>query len=428
MRVAAGSPLARFFFVVVSLLLAASAAAGPPPFPSPPPPAALQSDTTRPADTVQAPGPDAREPEAPVREQIDVREEEILVKLPPGVHGFQVEEEDLLVRVGGFASTPVKVAALAEGEAVTVLYFDLTAHQPESAALAALALAKRVERLTWLGTVEVVVADPEPRTLLEPTRDATGLVAKLAEVAKLARRAVRERYGTRRPTDDGAAWQRLRNWVLEQPRGGPRFLLLSLEPFPPDPREHSALQEGAPVAPTARVQRVLRCARTLAASGWVTVHLSLRPGELKRKQGERFYFDTLPEDLQRDYLDLTDVGWWLWRKVQGRSGKWRVEDPRQFVLATSVEGAAAVAVVRETGGEIVTYETVLAQALDELQDRVRVWYPVDAGPRGAVFEELGDVRRQLLPVDVLYLPDGRNLRTRRWTLAPEAEDGEGPPA
>lgn len=71
-----------------------------------------------------------------------------------------------------------------DGEPWTiVIYFDRRLVNPADASWAAGELFAAAERLTGLGTVEVVAADPEPQPLAEPTRDADRLASALAEIA-----------------------------------------------------------------------------------------------------------------------------------------------------------------------------------------------------------------------------------------------------
>ncbi len=72
----------------------------------------------------------------------------------------------------------------ASGEPWTiVLYFDLTFANLPGVAWAATELAFAAERLTALGAVSVVFADPNPREVLAATRDAEQLGGVLAELA-----------------------------------------------------------------------------------------------------------------------------------------------------------------------------------------------------------------------------------------------------
>lgn len=64
-----------------------------------------------------------------------------------------------------------------------VIYFDRALSGPAEASWAAGELFEAAGRLTDLGAVEVIVADPEPKTLLDPTRDSELLASVLAEIA-----------------------------------------------------------------------------------------------------------------------------------------------------------------------------------------------------------------------------------------------------
>lgn len=71
-----------------------------------------------------------------------------------------------------------------DGEPWTVvLYFDLTLTSPFEIGWAASELMAEAARLTALGNVEVIVADPVPHRTLAPTRDTETLQAVLSEMA-----------------------------------------------------------------------------------------------------------------------------------------------------------------------------------------------------------------------------------------------------
>lgn len=64
-----------------------------------------------------------------------------------------------------------------------VVWLDLALSDTATIRWTANHLARHAEALTALGTVEVVIADPEPRSLLSPTRDGAILAGVLSQVA-----------------------------------------------------------------------------------------------------------------------------------------------------------------------------------------------------------------------------------------------------
>ena len=89
-----------------------------------------------------------------------------------------------------------------------VIYIDRALASNHSIRWAAMELAERVDRLTALGEVEVVVADPEPRRALAPTRDPRLLDGALSGIF-LA------------PADSADLIVRREEYLLDHPRGPP---------------------------------------------------------------------------------------------------------------------------------------------------------------------------------------------------------------
>lgn len=356
---------------------------------------------------------DAEAPAGEVFEEIDVREGETLLDLPPKLGRLgRIDADDFLVRVGGETRTPVKLERLGAGEAHLALYFDLTAPDPRPAQLAALTLADRADTLAGMGSVEVVVADPEPEVLQPPTRDRYLLEAALAEVAARQRRRSRPAF-TVHGGADPERWNGVVEWAEASKASGPRFLFLVIEGFQPEPEEVAALaggRSGEALAATpaegpevsARVARVRRAARALAAVGWVTVPVVLseddlapqvaRPIEVKDWRGETAYG-----------IDFLPVASMLWRKLRGRSGAPPPDDEEEYRTHTTPVNLPLLVLVRETGGEIVGHTDLLDRTLDDLKDRWRLWYPAEAPGGGAP-------RR----LEVIYAEDGRRMHGRRW--------------
>ena len=182
-----------------------------------------------------------------------------------------------------------------------VVYVDRVLASNHTVRWAAMELAERVDLLTELGEVEIVVADPEPRRLLAATRDGelvdgalSGVFLAPAGAAHLVRRreehlidpprgppagsgiagrqAEEERLLVRRQTD------RLLGWLVEsEPPTSRRAVLLVGDGWDERPEEFYARADGPaaapPVAPrTADPAREL--GETLAAYGWIVAPLA----------------------------------------------------------------------------------------------------------------------------------------------------------
>lgn len=352
---------------------------------------------------------DAAEPPADqVSDEIDVREAEVLLDLPPRLgRALSLSADDFGVVVGGRHLRPVKLQRMGRGEAHLAVWFDATGPDPHPVQLAAFTLAERAEVLTGMGAVEVVLADPEPRTVLEPTRVAENLRRALAGVAAEMRLRRRPAY-TVRGGGDPEIWERAAAWAAASPVRGPRFLFLVTRGFLPDPAELDALGDGAAVAPapTPRVERARRAARGLAAAGWVTVPVSLTDAELERRTERPF--ELMGYDDKPAYgINLVPLIQKLVRKIRGRSTSQPVDDEEEFRFHTAPENVPLVALARETGGEVLGYPTQLDRTLDDLKDRWRLWYRADP------------LTAELQTLEVIHLGDGRRMRTPRWVAARE---------
>ena len=93
---------------------------------------------------------------------------------------------ELESRVDGVSRSVVAVEPPEGGEPWrVVLYFDTALSDENQVRWAAEVLVQRLDRLRELGEVELVVADPEPRTLVSPEADAAALEEAVARLALL---------------------------------------------------------------------------------------------------------------------------------------------------------------------------------------------------------------------------------------------------
>ncbi len=202
---------------------------------------------------------------------------------------------------------PLPVVALAPGGVDEepwrlVVYIDRVLSSNHTIRWAVMELAERARWLADLGEVEIVVAEPEPRRALAPTRDRQLIDDSLsgvflepagtaelilrreefliqhpreqprADSAELARRAGRqERLLLRRQTD------RLLGWLVEsEPPTSRRAVLLVGDGWDLRPEEFYASPGTAP-ATRDLGRETAELAETLAAYGWVVAPLAPPP-------------------------------------------------------------------------------------------------------------------------------------------------------
>jgi len=98
---------------------------------------------------------------------------------PPGAADVRIEVDGRTL-----PAVAVDPAPANRGDApwTVLLYFDLALSDRSQTSWAAELLTHHLDELTRLGTVELVVADPEPRTVVSPTRDTASLDAVLSRM------------------------------------------------------------------------------------------------------------------------------------------------------------------------------------------------------------------------------------------------------
>jgi hypothetical protein len=204
---------------------------------------------------------------------------------------------ELEARVDGALRPVVGVEAPGEGGPWRiVLYFDLALSDEHQVAWAAEVLSARLPELLAAGEVELVVADPEPRTAVSAPGDAEVLAEALGRLALLPRgddTLVEHRLGVLRELEElgpeltaeevpTEAWEALLAEEATLVRSSLDALLLALEERSRDgpSRRCVLLATGgfdlaAPPSPLR--ETVAGLGRTLAAYGWLTVPLLAPP-------------------------------------------------------------------------------------------------------------------------------------------------------
>lgn len=381
------------------------------------------------------------------RGDVLVREVELIFELPelktrkPG-RPVDLKAEDLIVTedgiprevmrvgpvVGGFLPGPDDRLVPAPAWGV-VLYFDGLLASADTQFQAALALAERAAELTRMGTVAVVIADPEPRQVLAPTRNTQDVERALGAISGEARvrrdrvasegRALRTLPDLRRQSD------RLLTHVAGRDSGGPRALFLVADGFDLTPREVNRLaaagqgREGQAGQAAAHVSRETilppitalfeETARTLSAYGWVTVSLPLRKDGLGRENNQ-------PSDTER--IRQTTAGRQGAERMDGLPPVISFEKPDRSTLRYEgvvdafVQRASAplMALAHATAGTMIAFDEQVEPALKGLSDRWHLYYATPDAVDG-----------QVRPVEVRLRGSAQPLRTRRWVRSSTPE-------
>jgi hypothetical protein len=378
-------------------------------------------------------------------EKVLVREIEVIVELPDTLRGSRrkaLGPQDFQVLEDGRFRQVEKASPVAAGEAGAwrlVLYFDRVLADPETVFFTANTLAQQAAKLTGLGSVDLVIADPQPRVALADSRDPKALQQALIDLAAQAQRQRGAALPGRQPagargtagSPTAAAGQpaqgpgaakpsgqpvaappgrgpaaaappepqvvrrqedRLISLVAARPSGGPRALVLVADGF------DTSRSGGAADSATAAVAE--EPARTLAAYGWITIAAPMRRQELGIEHREM-------TDVER--IRQSNAG----REAPGSSVPPEIlpqaaPDSRlkyEGVLSLFVEPSSATltAMASATAGTVVGYPGQLSAALAGLAKRWDLFYlapdPADGRPR---------------PVEVRLSPEGTLLRTPVW--------------
>jgi hypothetical protein len=129
----------------------------------------------------------AQDVEDPIEEEIRVFESRITLDFP-GMSYREVKRirpSGLVIVEDGAPREVTSLLPLAdEGDWRTVVYVDAPTVRSLTTRTAALALGGYMERLTELGTVEIVIADPVPRTSFRARRQAVMLEEAMARLSK----------------------------------------------------------------------------------------------------------------------------------------------------------------------------------------------------------------------------------------------------
>lgn len=316
-----------------------------------------------------------------------------------------------------------------------VVYVDRILAGTRSVRGAAGLLAAQSRELTALGPVEIVLAEPEPRPALLPTRDPLAVDESLSRLLLMADgrddlRALRQRFldevgapteASEDSSDDladrveeavaaetrlvGRQQDALLEWLAGEAReDGPRVLFLVTDGFDLDPRapyldkiadpaRRSAIQAGLAEPPLAA--RAAELARTAAALGWTVLPMPVG--------NER-----LPELGRLRTRSTREVPIGVVITPGRRKPK---EEPATPELPPLREPRAPlVTLAAETGGEILTDASTAAAAISRLRSRLWLRYETPAATDG-----------RLRAVEVRKTGSEERAKAARWSGPPVPE-------
>ncbi|HEX9943225.1 MAG TPA: VWA domain-containing protein [Thermoanaerobaculia bacterium] len=324
-----------------------------------------------------------------------------------------IKSEDLVVLEDGQPRRILDLAPVSPPWRI-VVYVDRVLSSSRTLRTAAGALAQRAPELAALGTVEVVVAEPQPREVLPATRDVKMIDEALSRLwlsgeGRDDLRVLRQRFREEAAAQGESPAERaaeavetearlvrrqqdaFAEWLLAQTGDGPRALLLVSDGFDRDPAAFyapgSQRQEGA------LEKTALETVRTAAALGWTALPLPVGDSNLPDLRRIR------PSSTPQVPIGVTIP---LGRKKPKEPGK--DQPPPLPALLAPDEPLAWLA--EATGGEVVLQAQNLAGALARL--RSRFWLRYEA-PR----ETDGRPRA----VEVRAQRSDLSVRARRWDAA-----------
>jgi hypothetical protein len=310
-------------------------------------------------------------------ERLSIREREILVDVPDNLEKKPLQPGDFQVLVDGQPREVTRaepVSAAKEPPWTIVVYVDRVIASPETEFDSSLALSKRAADFTRLGSVEVVVADSDPRQALAPTREARRLERTLTDLSATAR-VERDRRDSRpvRPGEPEAPRLRrqlgkLLAYLTAHPPAGPHAVLLVADGLDLPDEQIAKLYRGDPGAPQTVAADLQRTARLLAAYGWVAIPVPLRSKgaasqasmqsdlETFRENTAGSYFGSLPPTIRFASPEATSLAF-----------------AGAIDLMIAPRTAALRALARPTAGTVIGFEGQLDEVLEALRRRWRLW-------------------------------------------------------
>jgi hypothetical protein len=353
-----------------------------------------------------APTPTSPPPTPRFSEEVSVREASVIVDPPDRLQNKRPRPGDFLVQVDGRSMRVIRAERLSEDDVWDlVVYVDRVLAKPDTAFPALLALAQKTEDFTRLGRVAVVVADPSPRLVLAPTREALRVRDVLADLAGEARVA-RQREAGRPQTGTAPSLaaddlrrqlDRLVTQLAGQTSAGPHALLLVT-----DPVQASATGTIGTIGTTGTTALLGETSRLLSSYGWVTFALPFR--SIDEDPGPR---DPGTSDIERLRTGAgagSSHSSGVPPVIPMRPPKpSAIQIPGVIELYLSPDLAALRSLVQPTTGTVVGYPEQLGFVVSRLENRWRIWY-----------EPLEETDGRAHALAVSLVRNGEPVRAQSW--------------
>lgn len=359
-------------------------------------------------------------------ESLVVREREILVDLPDNIDGGRLSAGDFRVLVDG-VPREVTRAEPASGEWTIVLYVDQVLARPGTVFYSTLALASHARELTRLGSVEVVAAGSDPRTILPPTREVKPLQQALTDLSAAAR-VERDRLAEKAAAPSIPAARRqldkLLAFLASRRPAGPHAVFLVADGPDLTPEQTALLErKDDPAAAPATVFH--RASRLLAAYGWTTLPVPLRKegigGEitpqseieiLRQGSAPSSHQNGVPPVLPNHAPRPTTLAW-----------------TGVIDLAVEPRTAALRVLSRATAGAVLGFEQQIDPMLAALSRRWRLWVTEPDGPVDGRLHSVDVSLPDQIRIDVLAYPVAVNrpsvrkkARSQEWIRSSTPEE------
>ncbi len=366
----------------------------------------------------EAPAASVPSPSLPVELTVQILD-------PKGEVPRAVQAGDLIVLEDGQPRPVIELAPLSRPWRIAI-YVDRVLTGSRTLRAAAGSLAERAAELAALGTVEVVVAEPQPRIALAATRNVQAIDEALSKLwlggegrddVRLLRQRFLDNRGEEGAEEGEESADRIQQaieseerlvrrqldglteWLVAQEGGGPRALFVVSDGFDADPeRFYRPLSTAAePAAEGGLEKTALESARTAAALGWTALPLPM--GDAGLPDLRRLRSRSTPQVPIGGSITL------------GRKKPAAPKEAPPALPALLAPGRPLTWLAEATGGEVILQPHELASALARL--RSRFWLRYEA-PREM------DGRPRAVAVQTAR-PD-LTLRARRWdvTGVPEA--------
>jgi VWFA-related protein len=352
-----------------------------------------------------------------------VRELPVLILDRQGEAPRTVAVSDLNVIENGKPWPALSLAPVSQPWRI-VIWADRVLSGSRTLRAAAGTLAEQARALAALGTVEVVVAEPQPRVALDPTRDVQAIDEALSKLwleseGRDDLRVLRRRFRDERPEKEEGGEPGARavaaidaevhvvrrqqdafaEWLLAQGSGGPRAVFLVSDGYDVDPARfyRTTLLSPGEKPPAGDLETTgLETARTVAALGWTVIPVPMGDS-------------TLP-DLRRVKPRST-----LKAPIGGTITLDRRREPSPDQPAPPPALLAPQQpltwLAEATGGEMVLQASALAGALVHLRSRSLLRWEAPLAVDG-----------RPLPLEVITSRPDLVVKARRWDVAgiPEA--------